>query len=110
MIDDNRNVNIFAVITNTEDEIFGEALSKYPNLRKVIYNPEFKARPFYEPTSVAFVAGNSEELSQFLRNLRYLIRSPPYLVRQGYQFPITNIFVPPNYFNPSFLETLITDN
>lgn len=39
-----------------------------------------------------------------------MIRSPPYLVRQGYPAAITNIFAPPDYFNPSFLQTLILDN
>ena len=58
MIDENRNVNIFAVITNSEDLNFGEALSKYPNVRRIVYNPEFKPRSFYEPTSISFVAGN----------------------------------------------------
>lgn len=34
---------------------FGDAISKYPNVRRVVFNPEFKPRPYFEHSSVAFV-------------------------------------------------------
>ena len=110
ILDEHKVFNTFVIITQTEDEIFGEAISRYPLVRRIIYNPQLKPRPFYELPTVTYVANSDAELSAFLSNLRYLLRNPPYLIRTQYPLPKTNVFTPPNSLNSNFLKKLIMHN
>ena len=47
-LEEDRQSNIFVFYTHSEDQMFGDAIAmKYDKVRRVVYNPEFKGRPYF---------------------------------------------------------------
>lgn len=39
ILDEYKQTNVFVILTNNEDQVFGEAIGRYPNVKRVVYNP-----------------------------------------------------------------------